>query len=195
MFHLHQYDMKAQRIIHLAAGYLFVLALAVTNFMTERRVEKRFEGQEKTIVKDTVIFSVETVTDTVTFTNVVYVDRLVLDTITVKEPSDTVFVVEQVHYLEEGEYELWVSGIYPKLDSISVYHTDSIVYVEKIVKIEEENRKFGLNAGCGISYVNKVIVPQCNVSFSMNGKDFFGLSASMYGFSPCFGVTYQRKIF
>lgn len=64
------------------------------------------------------------------------------------DSAEVVLPVEQKHY-RGNEYEAWVSGYHPQLDSISIYNR---MTETTITKIGRKNRwGIGINAGIGIT--------------------------------------------
>lgn len=92
--------------------------------------------------------------DTITREKPVYVAKKVVDTLFVPirdtvSLRDTVYMAlerEQKVY-EDSLYRAWVSGVYPSLDSISIYQTTKIVEVTKT--IERKPKRWGLGVTIG----------------------------------------------
>ena len=67
---------------------------------------------------------------------------------------------------EGEEYELWISGIEPKLDSISIFRTESSIVEREIVTVntpKTNNRRWSIGISAGMGYANGRIGPYIGV--------------------------------
>lgn len=110
------------------------------------------------IVKDTLIkrdtLTIEKPVEKVKWKDkLVYVPINIKDTIYKNESKDSFYVAMQTEKIEyEGEdYKAIVSGIYPKLESISVY-PKNIYITEKQTQVVNKHWNFNINIGPGIFY-------------------------------------------
>ena len=84
--------------------------------------------------------------------------------------------IESKHY-HAKEYDAWVSGYEPSLDSIKVYRETQVI-TEKITKVVKENKHFFLDISGGCNYIpnTKSAVPFAELGFKFKtGK--FGIGA------------------
>ena len=96
-------------------------------------------------------------------------DSVRIDTIEAELP------ITQKHYKEES-YQAWVSGVYPKLDSIEVYQKTQLV-TETITITKKEDKHFFLGVAGGGEYYNKKIVPFAELGATLK-KDRFGFGVA-----------------
>lgn len=119
-------------------------------------------------------------TDTITDveTKYKYKTKLQTDTLIVQDiKHDTVQILldkEQKQY-KTDQYEAWISGYKPELDSIKTYNktiTDSIFVTQTIEKQTVKYKKnwfsIGPNVGVGYDFVNKRPIPYVGVGVNLN---------------------------
>lgn len=143
-----------------------------------------------TPVRDTTVF-VDTVVvyDTITIDKPQVRDSIVLRYVPVKMPlvkplfptldsvrkdsthNDSVSVVipiEQVHYGGE-DYDAWVSGYHPQLDSLNIYRPTSIITENRtITETRWRTKRWGLSIGTGLVASPRGVAPGVFVGFSYN---------------------------
>ena len=157
-----------KRILGLILGAVFIIAI-LASFLYGRKVGR--QGQEVVIETkvDTLV-----VRDTIRINEPVFVERRVVDTMTVevvdyKVVHDTAFVNlprEEVEYRDTA-YRAVVSGFLPRLEEIEIYRQDRIVTIETVKTIKEKNRwGLGIQAGAGIS--TQGIVPYVGIGVNYN---------------------------
>lgn len=97
------------------------------------------------------------VRDTFTYPKPTYITRKVTDTIYIIPPKDTVQIHDTIimfreqRYYRSNEYQAWVSGIDPELDSIKVFPETR--YITRTI---ENSKKNALYAGAEIMYSDRV---------------------------------------
>ena len=157
-----------KRILGLILGAVFIIAI-LTSFLYGRKVGR--EGREVVIETkvDTLV-----VRDTIRINEPVFVERRVVDTMTVevvdyKVVHDTAFVNlprEEVEY-RDTSYRAVVSGFLPRLEEIEIYRQDRIVTIETVKTVKEKTRwGLGIQAGAGIS--TQGIVPYVGIGVNYN---------------------------
>lgn len=98
------------------------------------------------------------VRDTIVENNPVYVTNTVIDTmlvavrdtVTVRDTAYIVMEREQNHYRGD-DYEVWISGYRPRLDSIYVFPETRYITNEIQVKRKPTKWGIGIQAGCGMA--------------------------------------------
>lgn len=103
-----------------------------------------------------------------TINQVIEVNNVMHDTVAVQVP------ITSKHY-RAMEYDAWVSGYEPSLDSIKVYQKTEVVTITKTIKAQKH---FFLDAGVGCEYIpnTKTAVPFTELGLSFkSGK--FGIGA------------------
>ena len=157
-----------RKILGLILGALTIIAI-LASFLYGRKVGR--EGREVVIETkvDTLV-----VRDTIRINEPVFVERRVVDTMTVevvdyKVVHDTAFVNlprEEVEYRDTA-YRAVVSGFLPRLEEIEIYRQDMIVTIETVKTIKEKSRwGLGIQAGAGIS--TQGIVPYVGIGVNYN---------------------------
>lgn len=134
--------------------------------------EKRAKEGMKPIVEEVIIH------DTLTAVLPVYVDRRIVDSVkipviqrdTIRE-KDSIFIkvpIEQKEY-RDTNYQAWVSGYRPRLDSIKVVNTTKTI---REIQIQKEKCRWGLGvqAGYGFGMVDQKVIgsPYIGVGISYN---------------------------
>lgn len=141
--------MNTKDYIILILSVLLVVALIFSTCSIKRSQNGGNEPQIE-IKRDTV-YSTDTIT--VEKEKIRYVDRIVTDTLRIR---DTVLLVEQKTY-KDSIAEIYVSGINPNVDSVHYFIPFKTVYEEKTITVTQEVVKkrrvtFGFNAGLGVQY-------------------------------------------
>ncbi len=168
------------RIVQLAI--LFILILLVL------RISPR--DKKEVSIKETVTALTDTIRirDTIEVEKPVYISRTVVDSILVSvEKIDTVFLKdtlyiqlprEQRHYRKE-EYEAWVSGFQPELDSLKLYTDQTLItnqYHHQTQIIEKQRQKrfgIGIQVGYGATFNEKFYFsPYVGIGLSYNFLTF-----------------------
>lgn len=134
-------------------GLLLLVCGAVAGLLlSPLRVDKG-ENSEVAVRTDTLY-----VRDTIVENNPVYVTNTVIDTmlvavrdtVTVRDTAYIVVEREQKHYRGD-DYEAWVSGYRPRLDSIYVFPETRYITNEIEVKRKTAKWGIGIQAGYGVA--------------------------------------------
>ena len=152
-----------------AIFWAFIIIALVSAFSLGHRMGKR--GQEVVIKTqvDTLV-----IRDTITQIQPVFVERRVVDTMTIEVVDfqvvhDTAFVSlprEEVEY-RDTSYRAVVSGFLPRLEEIEIYRQDRIVTIETTKTIKEKTHwGVGVQAGMGVGKGG--ISPYIGVGVSYN---------------------------
>lgn len=125
---------------------LIGLASIIASFFLGRCTYKCPEPDETIASKSDTIY-VNSV-DTIKVKDIVYLDRIVLDTIHV---TDTILLREQLTY-EDSLATIWISGVQPSLDSVEyrIPH-DSVFINTEITKTIVERKHWRQFIGVGFS--------------------------------------------
>lgn len=147
-------NMSKKDLILVGVGIVFVIACILSyNFGRNSKIDDLI----KNVKRDTVVkIEVDTLTIEKPVEKIRYKDKLVyiplVDTLLIHD-HDTTFIAmqsEKVEY-EEEEYKATISGIQPKLESITVY--PKTVYETVIEKqIVQKRWSFGVAAGPALVY-------------------------------------------
>lgn len=101
-----------------------------------------------------------------------YVYIPVYDTLTHVNNGDTINQIDTVyasipitqkHYQEEN-YEAWVSGYNPNLDSLNIFYQHLLI----TQKIQEKPSKFGVGVSVGVGVGKEGITPYVGISINYN---------------------------
>mgnify|MGYP001776412385 CR=1 FL=1 len=130
-------------LVGLMAGAILTSALARHCFTPEQNVAT---VADTLVVRDTIIerrpvYVTQTKTDTMLVS--------VRDTVTVRDTAYVVVEREQRHY-HGDDYDAWVSGWRPALDSIMVYPETRYITSESISVTSRKRWGIGLQAGYGV---------------------------------------------
>lgn len=130
-------------------------------------------------------------TDTVRVTEPVYVRERIVDTLLV-HVNDTVFVpVPIVQRMFSGpDYEAWVSGYEPRLDSLNIFRRTEYRYIDRTVeKTVREPERLHLWVNGGFLAGRDVFIPELSLTLQTRGPvsvnigtywhDGFGVKAGM----------------
>lgn len=119
-----------------------------------------------TVRRDTIV-----VHDTIHQTKPVPVETRVVDTVFFWV-TDTLYApipIEQKHY-RTADYSAWVSGYQPRLDSINVYKSSTIITQTNTVVQKQRSRwGLGVQVGYGVAYDGRfVAAPYVGLGISYN---------------------------
>lgn len=144
-------------IVGFVIGILFMyIPLHFTNTKTEQ------------IIKTDTIHTTYTDTIFVPIEKIKYVESKIIDTIYLK-PTDTVLLVEQKEY-KDTISTIWISGVEPKIDSISYRIPRDTFFINKEITVKEQRRinkgltlNIGLGTGIGINPITGKIEPTIGI--------------------------------
>jgi hypothetical protein len=108
-------------------------------------------------------------TDTIKIVKPVYISKKVVDT-TYINVNDTLFVpvpIEQRFY-KGSNYEAYISGYKPNLDSIRVFNASTTKYITKEVKVQQRAKKWGIGAHIGYGYNGYKFTPYIGIGLQYN---------------------------
>ena len=152
------------------------------NVKTEKVVEVKRDTITN-IVRDTIFYKIPT-----------FFVETIVDTIVVEKDGETPTILPKYQRFYSGkEYNAWVSGYRPQLDSIKIFTEKEYVTITNTIKTEVERKDFDLYLTTGFSSVDKQIVPNIGVSlvtpyrFSVGGG--INLSNSKVGYE--FKIGYK----
>lgn len=137
------------------------LILAMALFIIYDNKTSQNEGKEAITTSIDTVVRVDTHYVEVPVEKIKYRDRLVIDTLYLKTPTDTTpLPIEQKHY-QDSISDIYISGYQPQIDSIHYHIPYKTVYVDKVVEVEKHKSFFedrfvisaGVYAGYGI--INK----------------------------------------
>ena len=127
-----------QLIISIVIGLVLMAAMFFLGRCTAPSPEEKIEFKSDTILVEK--------WDTVKLRDIVYKDRIVLDSVYV---HDTILVREQLEY-SDSLCHIWVSGIQPEIDSIEHFIKNDTVIINNettITKIDTKHHGWGLTVG------------------------------------------------
>ncbi len=144
-----------------AGAILLVFAVLMFRIGSILRDNHQIEEMVK-IHTDTLIIH-----DTIRIETPKYITKVVLDSILIPVPvTDTItktdtlyiYVPKEQKYYRDKDYEAWVSGYRPELDSLNIFHTTmqaSTTY--EIQKKKSSRFSIGIQVGYGIYTYNNII--------------------------------------
>lgn len=153
-------------------GLLLLVCGVVAGLLLSRSRVDKGENSEVVIWTDTLY-----VRDTVVENNPVYVTNTVIDTmlvavrdtVTVRDTAYIVIEREQKHYRGD-DYEAWISGYRPRLDSIYVFPETRYITNGIQVKRKPTRWGIGIQAGYGVTLPNgrPQMAPYIGIGISYN---------------------------
>ena len=153
-------------------GLLSLVVGAAAGMLLSRSCVDKGENSEVVVRTDTLY-----VRDTIVENNPVYVTNTVIDTmlvavrdtVTVRDTAYIVIEREQKHYRGDN-YEAWVSGYRPRLDSIYVFPETRYITNEIQVKRKPHKWGIGIQAGYGVTLPNgkPQMAPYIGIGISYN---------------------------
>lgn len=137
------------------------------------------------------IVHVDTIRDTLTR----YLSERVIDTLYIDSmPTDGIKIPIMQRYYGTGDYEAWVSGYRPNLDSIHVFGKTVVQtqdhYITQYVK--PKGTSWFLTAGS--MFINKDPAPYVGVNAMFKNNIVVGASAGVYDRKPYWGINVGFKI-
>lgn len=125
-----------------------------------------------------------------------------LDTLRVPEPIFLRDTIVDTIYLENGlklpvsqrfykgeNYNAWISGYMPSLDSINIFTRNEIVTVTKTIT-QEKKRRLEVFVSGGVTAGKGIFIPNINIDISTRNRMVFGAGVGLYDKQP----VYTAKI-
>lgn len=138
----------------IAAALMFILGFLTGKAVYDRPIGEKVE-RDTVIVTDTIArYYPKPVEVTKTKTEYKWLTRVTTDTVTrwsVQHDSVLVEVPITSKHYNAPEYDAWVSGFEPSLDSIKVYKETQYI-TETITRTVKDNKHFFLDVGAGCEY-------------------------------------------
>lgn len=99
-------------------------------------------------------------TDTIREVKPVLVSKTIkqVDTIYVRDTIAVPVPVSQ-NYYRGADYEAWISGYKPNLDSLNIFHSTEVRYVTKTEIIREKAKKWGIGVQAGYGWNGEKFTP------------------------------------
>ena len=85
-----------------------------------------------------------------------------IDTIYIRDTIAIPVPIKQSYY-EGADYEAWISGYKPKLDSRNVFRPVEVKYITKTEIIRERARKWGVGAQAGYGWNGEKLTPYIGI--------------------------------
>lgn len=128
--------------------------------------------------------------DTIRETVFVPKKETVLDTLyRIIYEKDTVFLpMIQRHYNRKGIYDLWISGVNPKLDSLNIYQQT------EIREITKEVEKYRIYAHLGVYAMPNGFAPMAEISLLEPKRYAFSVGVGYYDRKAVFGAKIGIKL-
>ena len=183
--------MKKENIIKLLKILLFILVIWIIGYLCGCIFNKR-NTEIIPHITDTISF---TKYDTITQTDIKYVDIINVDTVeVVKKETDTVYLpIIQKHY-NDSLWNIWISGVEPlNLDSVNFIIPEKTITINNVKKVIDKSPHIyggiGLNRFCG-DFASMLIV-----SSQFNNRWLIGANIGVMNNKITYGLNVQIKIF
>lgn len=153
--------------------------------------------------KEEVVNVVHT-TDTVTFVKKdtvfeeypVFKYEVVLDTMFVYiNENDTTLIPVQQRYYASPDYELWISGYNPNLDSLKLFRTKEYLTITNTTEKTIVVSRYSMYANAGFWMINKDIMPYVGIRLASPNKFTFGADLGYYNKSLTYSFNVGYKLF
>ena len=136
-------------------------------------------------------------TDTVVRYEPKYITQNIIkhDTLYVTKDSIIYLPITQRFYSEKGNYDVWISGYNPQLDSIKTYRQREIVSIDRVVEREVVRNKYELYLQGGINVVQREIIPTVGVTLTTPKKFYYELDFGYFQGQMTYGFKAGLKLF
>lgn len=163
-----------------------MLVLALILSLTNRR-----EVERTTVERDTTIVVKY---DTIIDRKPKYIREIIVDTVYVGDNGEIPIIMTQKRYTTK-EYDAWVSGYMPRLDSISIFNRTEYQTITNTITKEIYPKKMNIFAKVGVDMINNRISPNIGVDLKMKNGMYVGGKVGYYDKGVTYGVSlgYQIK--
>lgn len=160
-------------------------------------IQHQKNGKEEKIVERVVVDTVTIVEiDTIFDSRTIFSKERIVDTIYMEKPGSGLVSLPISSRFYSGEnYNLWISGFQPKLDSISIFQkTKTNVVKEHVTKeVYLEKGELFFNAG-GYIMAGEKFMPNVGVSYKFKNGFTLGGDLGYYNGSAVYGIRLGIKI-
>lgn len=135
--------------------------------------------------------------DTIVDTFRVMVREKVLDTIYIdaKDKDSILLPITQRHYSNGTNYDLWISGYTPKLDSINIYNTIIEKTIENTTtKTLKSNKALELYVFGGLNAFRGDFIPKVGISLKAKKEWLITTEIGLYNNKPVYGISLGKNI-
>lgn len=186
--------MNSDKII----GLINVAVLTVLFFCILHNMRAEQSAIEEVVTEK---HSVDTLTIVKTDTIVRYEPKYITqniikhDTLYVTKDSIIYLPITQKFYSEKGNYDVWISGYNPQLDSIKTYRQREIVTIDHFVEKEIVRNKYELYLQGGINAIQREITPTIGVTLVTPKRFYYELDLGYYKGQMLYGAKFGFKLF
>lgn len=176
---------------HIIYWVAIVLACLLTRYCVSNSDTQQVE---KTIVVETT--DTLRLTDTLRMVEPKYITKRVVDTMWVDvDITDSVvgLPLEEKHYSEPNLYDIWISGVEPSLDSVSVYQRTEYITTTKEITKEIYPQTLEWYGFAGLNVFNGTLCPKIGVSLKTKKDWIVSPEIGLYDKSVFYGVTIGKK--
>lgn len=173
--------------------YLFILAVLAVGigmfFSRDRKPEVIYHTTTDTVFDTVMLLKI----DTLKQTKFVCVTEKVVDTLWLTDTVD-LLPISQKHYSKDSVYDIWVSGVYPKVDSVNVYQKMEYKTMTKEITKEVFPQKTEWYVLAGLNSFNGTLSPKVGISIKTKKEWLISPEISLYDNKTVYGITIGKKI-
>lgn len=135
--------------------------------------------------------------DTLELTTPIFVEKKVIDTLYVYTVDSTKISlpIEQKRYTEPDKYDLYISGVEPRLDTIRVFNKTEYKTITNNITNTVYRKSWRGYIGGQISTFDNQLIPSVNLMLTTPKSFAFGAGVGIYDNKPVYQLNVSYKIF
>lgn len=134
--------------------------------------------------------------DTLELVSPIFVTKKVVDTLIVyvNDSSKVSLPIEQKRYLEPDKYDLYISGVNPRLDTIRVFNKTEYQTITKTITNTVYPKVWSGYVSANVMSIDTKLAPSVNVMLVSPKKLMLGAGIGIYDNKPIYNVTVGLKM-
>ena len=177
---------------------IYLLAITVLAVLVGLLLSKRNDKAD-VIEKHTTDTVVVTKVDTIRTKPKIITQRIVDTLYLLIESTDSnesiiELPIEQKHYAQDSIYDIWISGVNPKLDSANVYPRTEYTTITKEITKEIYPKRYEIYLQGGFSVSNGTLVQRIGISLKSKKDWLISPEIALYDKNMFYGLTIGKKI-
>lgn len=173
--------------------YLFILVVLAVGIGMGFRKDVKTEAIYHTTT-DTIFDTVTNIKyDTIKQTKLVCKTEREIDTLFIRDTINYM-PVTQKYYSQDSVYDIWVSGIYPNLDSVNVYQKTEYSVVTKEITKTVHPQTTDWYVFAGLNAIDGTLAPKIGVSLKTKKDWLISPEIGLFRNNAFGGITIAKKI-